>query len=134
MPNKKRKTNRNKPRKNKTKKAGAVFPTKYKTDIADLQNKLREINNDPQHPNAFRDPQAEVEVIDFNQDVHHDFIQFRQTYNTWEHFFDDIRNFYYNMDSRQRLRIFSYVFLLWVLYQYPGPNRNNIHTLHFNHQ
>tara|TARA_B100002019_G_C20938579_1_gene435659 strand:+ start:217 stop:618 length:402 start_codon:yes stop_codon:yes gene_type:complete len=133
MPNKKRKTNRNKPRKNKTKKAGSVLPPEYNTDIADLHNKLNEINNNREHPNAFRDPRADVEVIDFNEDLHHDFVQFRRTYNTWEQFFNDIRNYYNTMDSRQRLRLFSYIFLLWVLYQYPGPNRNNINTLHFNH-
>ena len=107
MPNKKRKTNRNKSKKNKTKriKAGqSVFPSSYNTDNAIIEQQLNEINEN--NPTAFR------EVIDANLDIHNDFAQFRDTYDwNWEEFFNDIRNYYGNMDARRRLRLFTLTFV-----------------------
>lgn len=116
------KKKRNKRNKTKRNKAGAVFPQEYKTDIVYLKSELDDIQLD--NPNAFR------EVFDANEDINHNFIQFRNTYNTWEDFFNDIRNYYQTLSARQRLKLFSYAFLIYVLLTFPGPNRNN--TLRYN--
>jgi len=120
MPNKKRKTNRNKPRKkynkNKTKRSKAgqsVFPPNYYTDIAIIKRELNDINEN--NPNAFR------EVIDADLDIHHDFAQFRDNYNwDWQMFFNDIRFYYRNMSAQRRLRLFTLTGLLIILLAYPN--------------
>lgn len=116
MPNKKRKTTRKKYNKNKTKRSKAgqsVFPPNYYTNTAIIQKELNDINEND--PTAFR------EVIDANEDIHHDFAQFRDTYDwDWQMFFNDIRNYYRNIDSRQRLRLFTLSSLLIILLLYPN--------------
>lgn len=131
MPNKKRKSNRNKPRnkprnkynKNKTKKNKAgqrVFSPNYYTDTAIIKQDLNDINENDS--TAFR------EVMDANLDIHHDFAQFRDTYDwDWQMFFNDIRNYYRNINARQRLRLFTLTGLLIILLLYPnnGSRRSN---------
>ena len=119
MRNKNRKTNRNKPRKkckkNKTKrnKGGGEFSQRYEPYTAKtLIKKLEEIQNED--PNAFNQ-QAQVDVLDANLDIHHDFAQFRDTYRTWNDFINDIIHFNRSLTARERLRLFSYAFLIYIL-------------------
>jgi hypothetical protein len=123
MPIKKRKTYRNKnKKKNKTKrnKGGTDFPSLYKNDtVTNIRRRIQNI--DDENPNAFR------EVVDFNEDIHHDFIQFQQTYRTWEDFFNDIRRFNESLTARERIRLFTYVFLIYILLRYPGTNNHHLH-------
>ena len=85
--------------------------TYYNNDIAITElSKIRDEN-----PNAFRNV-PEPEMI-FDEEMQ----RFNNEYS-FERLYNDIINFRRNTTARERIRIFSYAFLLYILLTYPQNN------------